>query len=359
MIANDEKPQRKPILGKVISWAATAVLVGGGLFVVLAPTPYLVEQPGPVYNLLGEINGEPMISISGQETYPVSGDLDMLTVTLRGNSTRGASWLDVGIAQIDSSMSVINITDIYPVGWDDARLSEEADMMMLDSQANAKAAALRLLEVPFTTEIKVTMVEKNGPAGGILKAADTLLTVQGEVATGLPQVQKLVAETKGERNVNLEVIREGKKLSLSVLPKLINDKWRMGIYVQTVPTFPFPIDVQVGNVGGPSAGQILALAIYDKLTPGELTGGQRIAGTGTITTDGEIGPVGGVKQKMHGAKKAGVKWFLAPSANCDQVIGNVPDGITVVKVSTIQDSLRAVKAIATNTGTDQLLSCTK
>ncbi|MFM2373280.1 MAG: hypothetical protein RJA75_176, partial [Actinomycetota bacterium] len=118
-------------------------------------------------------------------------------------------------------------------------------------------------------------------------------------------------------------------------------------------------DVKVGNVGGPSAGQSLTLAIYDKLTPGELTGGQRIAGTGTITPDGVIGPVGGVKQKMYGAKRAGVNWFLVPSANCDQVIGNIPDGLTVVKVSTIQDSLRAVKAIANDTGTDRLLSCTK
>lgn len=357
MIPIDEKPQRKSLVGKVISWATTGLLVGGSLFVVLAPTPYLVEQPGPVYNLLGDINGQPMISISGQKTYPVSGDLDMLTVTLRGNSTRGASWLDVGLAQIDSSMTVINITDIYPEGWDDARLDEESDMMMLDSQANAKAAALNLLEIPFTSEIKITQVEKSGPAGGILKAADTLLTVQGESATGLRQVQRLVAETKGERPVNLEVIRDGKKLELSVLPKQIDGKWRMGIYVQTVPTFPFPIDVQVGNVGGPSAGQILALAIYDKLTPGALTGGQRIAGTGTISPEGEIGAVGGVKQKMYGAKKAGVSWFLVPSENCDQVTGNVPDGLKVVKVSTIQDSLKAVKAIATNSGTEQLLSC--
>ncbi len=300
-----------------------------------------------------------MISIDEQPTYPVSGDLDMLTVTLKGNSSRGASWLEVGLAKIDSSLSIVNITDIYPEGWDDAKLNEESDRMMLDSQANAKAAALRLLEIPYTAEIKVTMVEKNGPAGNILKAGDTLLTVQGEIATGLSQVQKLVAETKGERTVDLEIERAGVRQSVSVLPKLIDDKWRMGIYVQTVPTFPFEIDVQVGNVGGPSAGQILALAIYDKLTPGELTGGERIAGTGTITPDGEIGPVGGVKQKMYGAKRAGVKWFLAPSENCDQVIGNIPDGITVVKVSTIQDSLRAVKAIATNVGTDQLLSCTK
>jgi PDZ domain-containing protein len=230
-------------------------------------------------------------------------------------------------------------------------------MMMLDSQANAKAAALKLLDIPFTSELKITRVEKSGPAGNILKAGDTVLTVQGQVATGLPQVQRMVAETQGQRTVDLEVTRDGKKLSLSVLPKQIDGKWRMGIYVQTVPTFPFPIDVQVGNVGGPSAGQILALSIYDKLTPGDLTAGKRIAGTGTISQDGEIGPVGGVKQKMYGAKKAGVSWFLVPSENCDQVIGNIPDGLTVVKVSTIQDSLKAVKAIALDSGTDRLLSC--
>ena len=359
MMSNDVKPRRRVPLGRLFSWLTTAAIVGGGLFLVVAPTPYLVEQPGPVYNLLSEINGEPMISISEQKTYPVSGDLDMLTVTMRGNSTKGASWLEVGLAQLDTALTVVKITDIYPEGWDDKRLNDEADMMMLDSQANAKAAALNLLDIPYTAVIKVTMVEKKGPAGGILKAADTLVSIQGEKATGLTQVQKLVAETKGERPVELEVIRDGKTLSLSVLPKLIENKWRMGIYVQTVPTFPFPIDVKVGNVGGPSAGQILALAIYDKLTPGELTGGKRIAGTGTITPDGQIGPIGGVKQKMYGAQRAGVEWFLAPSENCEQVIGNIPDGLTVIKVSTIQDSLKAVEAIASNKGIDQLPSCTK
>jgi PDZ domain-containing protein len=359
MISNDAKPQRRYLVSKIISWTATAALVGVGFFLVLAPTPYLVEQPGPVYNLLSDINGEPMISISGQKTYPVSGDLDMLTVSMKGNSTKGATWLEVGLAELDPAHTVVNITDIYPEGWDDKRLSDEADMMMLDSQSNAKAAALNLLGIPFTSVIKVTMVEKKGPSGGILKAGDTLVSIQGKKATGLTQVQELVAETKGERTVDLVVIRDGKELSLSVLPKLIDEKWRMGIYVQTVPTFPFPIDVKVGNVGGPSAGQTLTLAIYDKLTPGELTGGQRIAGTGTITPEGVIGPVGGVKQKMYGAKRAGVTWFLAPSANCDQVIGNIPDGLTVIKVSTIQDSLKAVNAIATNKGIEELQSCSK
>lgn len=343
----------------MIGWLTTAALLGGGLFAVLAPTPYLIEQPGPVYNLLADIGKDPVISIPDEKTYPVSGDLSMLTVTHRGTSEKGASWLEVAWAKLDSSLSIINITDIYPEGWDDAKMDEQSDLMMLDSQANAKGAALSLLDIPYTTEIKVTMVEKKGPAGNVLKAADTLLTVQGERATGLEQVRRLVAETKGERTVDMEIVRDGEKLSVSVLPKLIDKQWRMGIFVQTVPSFPFEIDVQVGNVGGPSAGQMLALAIYDKLTPGELTGGKAVAGTGTIDLDGNIGPIGGAKQKMYGARRAGHEWFLVPSENCDQVLGNIPEGLNVVKVSTIQDSLAAVKAISTNTGTDKLLTCTK
>jgi PDZ domain-containing protein len=359
MISSEGKVPIKRRYNKVIGWVATSLLTGSGLFLGLAPTPYLVEQPGPTYNLLSTLGGKSIIEISERDTYPVAGDLSMLTVTIKGGSTKGASWLEVGLANFDPAVSVIKITDIYPEGWDDKRLDEHSDMMMLDSQANAKAAALGMLDIPFTSEIKVTMVEKKGPAGGLLKAADTLLTVQGQKATGIDQLRNFVEATEGKRPVEMEVERNGKRVAVSVLPKQIEEQWRMGIYVQTVPTFPFEIDVQVGNVGGPSAGQMLALAIYDKLTPGELTGGRRVAGTGTIDLDGKIGPVGGVKQKMYGARRAGHEWFLVPSENCEQVLGNIPDGLNVVKVSTIQDSLRAVKAIAADAETDRLLTCTK
>jgi len=95
------------------------------------------------------------------------------------------------------------------------------------------------------------------------------------------------------------------------------------------------------------------------LTPGALTGGKKIAGTGTVAPDGTIGPIGGIRQKLYGALRAGAKWFLAPSANCDEVVGHVPDGIRVVKVSNLQDSLKAIKAIASSSGTASLPSCTK
>jgi len=354
-----ETPKPRSLASRVIAWVVFAAITGAGLFLAIAPTPYLVEKAGPVYNVLSSIAGTPMITITGKETYPTTGDLDMLTVTLKGDSTRGASWFDIGLAKFDSTVAIVNKDDIYPPGWDDAKLNEESDMMMLDSQASAKAAALTLLNIPFTSSVKVTSVTKSGPAGSALKAGDTLLKVQGEKATGLDQVRAHVRATKGKVPVQLLISRNGKSSSVSVLPKFIDKQWRMGIYVQSVPEFPFKIDIEVGSVGGPSGGQILALAIYDKLTPGALTGGKKIAGTGTVTPDGTIGPIGGIRQKLYGALRAGAKWFLAPSDNCDEVVGHVPAGIRVVKVSNLQDSLKAVKAIASGSGTASLPSCTK
>jgi PDZ domain-containing protein len=133
----------------------------------------------------------------------------------------------------------------------------------------------------------------------------------------------------------------------------------MGVYISAVPEFPFKIDIQVGNVGGPSGGQMLALAIYDQLTPGSLTGGQNIAGTGTVDSMGNIGPIGGIVQKMYGTSRAGIKWFLAPSANCDEVADHIPKGISVIKVSTIQDSLDALKVISSGGDATKLPTCTK
>jgi len=354
---SEPKPKTK-LLPRIVAWGFSIVLVGGGLYATLAPTPYLVEQPGPVYNVLSTIDGAPMITVRNRKSYPTSGSLNMLTVTLKGTSSRGASWLDVGLAKIDPSLAIVNITDIYPAGWNDAKLNQDADLMMLDSQANAKAAALNLLHIPYTSSIKVTQVSKSSPAGNILKAGDTLISVDGKVATGIDQLRTLVAATKGTKSLSLMIERDGSKKNVSITPKLIQGEWRLGIYVQQVPTFPFKVDIQVGDVGGPSGGQILALAIYDKLTPGSLTGGKNIAGTGTVDPEGNIGPIGGIRQKMYGAFRAGIRYFLAPDTNCDEVVGHIPDGLNVFKVHTLQDSLKAVSAIK-NGNVKDLPVCTK
>jgi len=111
-------------------------------------------------------------------------------------------------------------------------------------------------------------------------------------------------------------------------------------------------------VGGPSAGMMFALGIIDKMSPGDLTGGQHIAGTGTIDADGNVGPIGGIRQKLYGARDAGATWFLAPEANCNEVVGHVPDGIRVFSTSTLKQSLTVLETIRDGGDLDALPTCT-
>ena len=113
---------------------------------------------------------------------------------------------------------------------------------------------------------------------------------------------------------------------------------------------PVKVTIDAGDVGGPSAGMMFALGVLDRLTPGELTAGQRIAGTGTISSDGRVGPIGGIQQKLAGARAAGIQWFLAPAGNCSEVVGHVPAGLTVVRVEDFDDALADVRAIAAGNG---------
>ena len=131
----------------------------------------------------------------------------------------------------------------------------------------------------------------------------------------------------------------------------------IGIQPGATYDFPFDVTVNLGTVGGPSAGMMLALGTYDKLTPGALTGGERIAGTGTITADGEVGAIGGIRQKMYGAQEADADWFLAPAANCNEVVGHVPGGLEVFAVTTLDDALEVVETVAAGGDTSSLARC--
>jgi Lon-like protease len=131
----------------------------------------------------------------------------------------------------------------------------------------------------------------------------------------------------------------------------------VGIIVGGEYDFPVDVAIQLENVGGPSAGMMFALGIIDKLTPGELNGGEQVAGTGTIAGDGTVGPIGGIRQKLYGAKDAGATWFLAPTSNCDEVSGHIPDGLSVFSVDTLDDALAALEVIADGGDTSTLPTC--
>ncbi|WP_441349077.1 S16 family serine protease [Streptomyces sp. NTH33] len=131
----------------------------------------------------------------------------------------------------------------------------------------------------------------------------------------------------------------------------------VGISAGTDHTFPFTIDIKLADVGGPSAGLMFALGIYDKLTPGSLTGGKFVAGTGTIDDNGKVGPIGGIEMKTVGARDKGAQFFLTPADNCASAAKDTPSGLTLVKVNTMGDALAALKDIRAGSTAD-LPKCT-
>lgn len=357
--------RRRGPRARSVGWVLLVLALVGIVAFGLTPSPYVIEQPGPVFNTIGKVtlNGDKtvqLIEITGAQTYPTSGTLDMLTVNLVGNRDQMPSWLDVAQALVDPSKAVLPIDAVYPTGVTVKQSDSQSTVEMQNSQRDAIAAALSQLGYSLPTVVTIGGLTIDSPAKDILETGDTVVSVNGETATSVAGLRAIIAKTGAGKPVSIVILRGGVQRAVTVTPQLSTDPTPVpivGIYPAISYDFPFDVKISVGDVGGPSAGAMLALGIIDKLTPGELNGGAAIAGTGTIDAAGTIGAIGGIRQKMYGAKAAGAKWFLAPASNCKEVTGHIPSGITVLSVATLSQSLAAVKAIGAGESTAALPHC--
>jgi PDZ domain-containing protein len=347
-----------------VGWSFILLAMLVTIVVALVPSPYVIEQPGPVFDTLGEVEvgGEsvPLIDIQNATTYPTEGSLNMLTVSINGNRENRLNWFQVASAWLDSSKAVVPIDNVYPEGVTVEQSNEQSQIDMQNSQQEAVAAALTDLGYEFSTSLEIVDVSDDKPANGVLEAGDTVLSVNGQTFTDVTGLKSAIAANGVETPAAVVVSRDGVERTESITP-VAGDGAQgepiLGITVKGNFVFPIDVTIQLEKVGGPSAGQMFALGIIDKLTPGSLTGGNDVAGTGTITGDGTVGPIGGIRQKMYGAVRAGADYFFAPVDNCNEVVGHIPDGLTVFAISDLSDSMAALDAIAAGTSTAGLPSC--
>jgi PDZ domain-containing protein len=359
----DDRPSRRGRARRV-GWALLAAAVIAGIVFALLPTNYVIEQPGPVYNTIGltKVNGKtvPVLSISGHPTYPTSGALDMLTVDLDGSPGQTPNWATVVAAWLDPSQAVLPIDEVYAPQQTVEQSNKQGAEEMTDSQQEATAAALYEQHIKFKSEIKVSGTIKGTPAVGVMKAGDIITSVNGKSFVDADQLHRLVVKNGTSKPMTLGFIRNGVARTVQLTPQKSSAGVLFGVYVTDKYTFPFPVTVQLQDVGGPSAGMMFALGIIDKMTPGELNGGKHVAGTGTITAYGTVGAIGGIRQKMYGARAAGATYFLAPASNCggdDGVRGHIPAGLTVFATSSLKQSVADLKAIASGVGLNKLQTC--
>ena len=334
-----------------------------GAVALFLPAPYVVESPGPTFNTVGTVTmaeGEevPLIEIEGARTYPTDGELDLTTVYVAGGPDRGMSFLEAVGAWLNPEDAVVPQEFVYPRGTTGEQIDEQNAAAMTSSQESAVAAALRELDEPFTEELAVAELVDGSPAAGILEAGDTLVRVNGTEIDGIDSLREEL-QASGGNPVEIVFRRDGAEQTGTVTPELGDTgSYQLGIFLTTSFEFPFEVTIALDDVGGPSAGMMFALGIVDRLTPGALTGGRHFAGTGTIDSAGKVGAIGGIQQKMAGASDAGAEFFLAPADNCGEVVGNIPEGLDVVRVATLDEARTAVEALAAGTNPAELAQCT-
>ncbi|GII06145.1 YlbL family protein [Planobispora takensis] len=322
-----------------------------GVVGTLVPVPYVVLSPGPTENTIGEVKGKPVISITGRETYPTEGGLRLVTVAYQGGPGSRIDLFTALRGWLDPTIAVVPEETIFPPATTAEQVEEQNTQEMTNSQDDATAAALTELKIPFTSVITVAGTEKGLPAHGKFTQGDEIVSVDGVPGTDRETISGTVRKHKAGEQVTFVVKRGGKEMTLTVPTAAAKDGTPIvGITMAITYRFPFSVNINVGDVGGPSAGMMFSLGIMDKLTPGAMTGGKSVAGTGTITPDGEVGPIGGIQQKMVGARKAGATFFLTPAKNCAEALGAVPDGLRLVKVETLHGAVQALDAVRTGSG---------
>ncbi len=325
--------------------------------------PYVIESPGPTFDVLADTTAGgqqvPLISIPGEQTYATTGSLRMLTVYAT-NPGDAPTWLQVVQAFLDRKDSLIPVDQVYPPGFTEQENDDEASLDMQNSQREAVAAALTELGYQLNGAVDVYSLSDGAAADGILAAGDRIVSLNGVAITSADQLRDEVHANGTGKPATIVIERHGAQQTVEVTPtptSATDPTPVLGVLPEAGYDFPFDVKIQLENVGGPSAGMMFALGVYDKLTDGSLTGGQDVAGTGTIDATGQVGAIGGIRQKLWGAKEAGAKYFLAPAANCDEVVGHIPDGLQVAAVSTLSDALAALKVISTGGDLSSLPTC--
>jgi PDZ domain-containing protein len=321
-----------------------------GIVGALSKVPYVVLSPGPTEDTLGKVDNKPVITVSGRETYPTDGELRLVTVAYQGGPNAKIDLLTALRGWIDPTVAVVPQETIFAPDRSQEQVEEENTVEMTNSQDNATAAALNELKIPYTTVISVVSTVKDQPAAGKLLKGDEIVSVDGTPVSEIEAVGEAVRARKPGEQVTFGVVRGGQKLDVAVRTTGDQGKAMVGVTMQARYKFPFKVEINVGDVGGPSAGLMFSLGIVDKLTRGPLTGGKQIAGTGTITPEGEVGPIGGIAQKMVGARDAGATVFLTPADNCAEALKGVPDGLRLVKAETLSGAVQALDALSTGKG---------
>lgn len=348
-----QRRRRLPVWPFIV--AGVMLLVGAFIFAAVAipiSMPYYALSPGPVSDVSDYIQVE-------DPSNTTEGELFFLTVSLQ--EVNVIEWV---AAKLDARVDLAPRENIRPAGVSQEDLRAQNLSAMEQSKDAAKYVALTYLGYDVTFDgsgALVTSTIEESAADGVLQAGDVITAVEGEpVEFSADAVDLIGGRSPGDEllltiertDPNDADVVETLNIPLVLGPyRFVDedgnvlddpDRGMVGVLLSNADVdivFPIEVDIDSQNIGGPSAGLMFTLEIIDVLTDEDITHGRRIAGTGTINSDGEVGAIGGIRQKTYGAIDAGAEYLLVPSGNYEDAVDAAGDDIVVVKVATIQDAM--------------------
>ena len=319
--------------------AGVVLLVLFGILGTTLPVPYVAQVPGPTFDTLGDIDGEPIISVEGREPNEVRGNLNLTTV---GVSRGGLSLVQAVQGWFDDEVSVVPEESVYPPDRSEEETREANREAFLTSEQAAQTVALGHLGYPV--KVVVEGVPEESPSEGELEEGDAIEAVNGQPTPDQESLAAVLAAIPGSTPVTVTYTRLGRERTADILTASAEggEGSLLGVTILEQPAAPFDIDIQVEDVGGPSAGLMLTLGILDLVGDDDLTGGALVAGTGTIDAEGTVGPIGGITLKMVAARDIGAELFLVPADNCAEATAAADPGFPLARVADLDDALAAL-----------------
>jgi PDZ domain-containing protein len=320
-----------------VLFSASLTIVAAAALVV--PLPFAELAPGPAADV------PPLVRVD-HPTRGVHGRLLLLTVELSQPSVAGALQ-----ALVRSDRELVPVDEIIPPGVDPRRYDRTERRVFAQSAKEAAAVALRAAGFPVDVTgggVEVAAVAPGGPSDGVLRAGDVITAVDGR-PVGL--ATDVAARSAGERpgdTLSLEVQRAHTTRAVAVHVEPVGPAGRVGLGVAIRAldpkiTLPFPVSIAAGDIGGPSAGLMMALSVYDLVGPADIVRGRVVAGTGTIDVAGHVGPIGGIAEKVVAAERAGATLFLAPASQAAAARAAATRKLQVVPVGTFEDAVAALR----------------
>ena len=322
-------PRFRTILA--VMWAVG--VLAAAFFVGFVRLPYYSIGPGPAREV------RPLITVEGAEVYDASGRFVMTTIEARHLSAVGAlfAWIDPDLAVVDEST-------LYPPGLSEEEEERLAISDMDTSKIDATYVALEeLTDYPreHGSGALIRHVVPDCSADGELFPGDVVTAIDGREIEDLRDADRAIETANAGEALTFDVLPLGtdtpEQIRLTRAP--CGGSQRPLVGISMVPVFPIDVTIRSGDVGGPSAGLMFAVTLYDLLTPGDLAAGRTIAGTGTIAPGGEVGPIGGIEEKVIAAERIDAEVLLVPTGDFAAARRTAPEDLELVEVATFDDAI--------------------